>query len=219
MNKSKFFSLVFIFTAPLLIFVLYWMFFRPPSSFRGVSGPTTDILITEGVFKPGGYIDFKLSPNIKSTEGLYDAHIYTYAVKNSFENIDDSLWPMVHQQQYPKKWGNTLMGGSKIFSIKHRVWIPTDPLLSGKSIVFKLKYSIRFPTTLATNVFSNSNKEIKQTIEIDLENKQLTSEEIDWLENKRSQHRIIEEIIGATIIFLGFFWLYSVLIFIGVVKK
>lgn len=219
MNKSKKIALVISFTFPLLMFILYRIVFAPPSSFRGVNGPSTDNLSTKGVFKPGGYIDFTLSPDIKSTKGLYDANIITYAVNNSFDNIDDSLWPWVNQTRYPKKWGNTLSGGSRVFSIKHRVWIPDDPLLAGKSIVFKLDYKIRFPYSLASNLFKDSYEKISQTIEIDLENKQLTPEEITWLENKRSQHWIIEKIVGGTIIFLGFFWLYSVLIFVGVVKK
>jgi hypothetical protein len=217
MKKLKLRSLIIFLSIPILVCILY-ILASPPSTYRGIAGPVDEMLSTKGVFKPGGYIDFKLSPKIKSMRGYYEASIDTYSVLFETQERSDSLWSAASHRKSRGKWGGTLGGSgrSSTFSITHRVGIPNDPLLAGRRIIFKLSYNIRFPESLATNLYKEVNENISDTITIDLENKQLTPEEIDWLER---DSRFVE-IFGIITIFLAFLWPgYGLLPVIRAIKK
>ena len=114
---------------------------------------------------PGGYVDFRFSPGIKSLNRLYHATIITYALPpDGF--IDDALWPY-NRADVGKKWGSSLSGSNHTFVVKHRVTILNDEALAGKTVRFLVRYSINYPERFGT-FFRNRYENFDEYILVEL---------------------------------------------------
>ena len=215
MTKEKRNTLILFLGLPLIILLLFLVSgIRPlpaPASYRSVNGPSTDMLRTAGVFRPGGYIEFRLSPDVKSINGLYKAAIITYAVTATGQSMDEALWPYERRDPQTKGWDESLVGGSRSFTVSHTVGIPDDPSLAGQRILFVLDYTISYPRKISDTLFDTSRIEYETSIFVDLEDQLLTPEERSWKEQVQRQDQdfnIVGEVAGILIIFGGFFWIF-----------
>jgi len=215
MTKEKRKTLIFFLGIPLIILLLMLIsgirILPTPASYRSADGPSTELIQTEGVFRPGGYIRFTLSPDVRSVNGLYKATIITYAVNSPNQSMDDALWPYERHDPHSKRWDDSLVGGSRSFTVSHTVNIPDDPSLAGRRILFILDYTISYPRKISETLFDTTRIVYEESIYVDLEDQLLTPEERSWKEQVQSQRQewnIVDEIAGILIIFGGFYWLF-----------
>jgi hypothetical protein len=164
-------------------FLLVTLMYRgtnPPERPRGVEGPSTDVLNTSGIFKPGGYVDFEYSPGIESLKGLYKGLVITYALPPDNAIIDEALWPYV-RRDFGRDWGRSLSQGSnRSFSVKHRVAIPNDETLAGTKVVFLMRYSLYYPVRYGADNFREKHEKFDEYVMVELSNAPAAPEELAW---------------------------------------
>ncbi len=127
-------------TLPLIIFLLVISLPQPPEGFQRVDGPSEDMLSTRGVFGPGGYIDFRLSPSIESLRGESSARIEIRPVFTERQLQDGLSWLSQRSGDDQPDWGSsfTSLTGSiprETFLIRNTMDIPNDPLLSERGFL------------------------------------------------------------------------------------
>ncbi len=215
-TKSKSIAVIIAVTFPLFIFFLIISLTQTPEDFRAVGGPSRDMLSTRGVFSPVGYIEFTLSPDIRSLRGYYAARIEIRPVFTEKQLQNGFSWPSIRGGDDQPHWGTrfTFTTGTirkEAFSVKTRMDIPNDPLLSGESISFHLMYAITYPDLAAGGKFANYLKEIHQEIEVSIGD-ELPSETIAWVEHNRTEGaQLAARNKGLGLAVLSFIWFCAIM--------
>jgi len=168
-----------------LIFFILVKALNPPKGYQIVEGPSTDVLTTSGILKPGGYVDFVYSPGIKSIKGLYKCTIITNAMSADHPNLNDTLWPY-SRQDVGKDWGDSLpRGEQKTFTIQHRVEIPNDEMLAGTQIIFNIEYFLFYPTQSSYGEFRQENETLVEEIAVEISDIPPTAQELSWSQARK----------------------------------
>ncbi len=181
---------------------LYRHFVIRPEGFKTVDGPSKDMLSTQGVFKPGGYIEFILKPGIDSIKGNHSARteVTPYLTGKqlqtglSFPNSTLGDTEPHWGERFSSHTGSILVMG---FTVKNKIDIPLDLRLAGEMITFHLNYYIVYPGAAGNNSFQNYYERIDQNIEVTID--ELSPEEEAWV---MQDVRSISGIRGFAFIFL-----------------
>jgi len=153
---------------------------RTPASYRGVDGPSQSGVSTNGVFKPGGYIKFIFKPDIDSVGGLYNGTVTTRPVPPEDTSVE--LWES-GDEFCGSYWNYKIEGKSnEPIKIEHKINIPNEEFLLGKSVLFQLQYSFTYPYSFGSRNFVEKDENIEKSILIELDDISLSDEEIAWLE-------------------------------------
>lgn len=137
-----------IFLASIIPFLVALLLTASPKSYRATKGPSTDIIETEGVFKPGGYINFTLSPGIESLKGYHKGTVNVYPLYPDDMNQDNLMWSKTGFIPFGRDWGSSMSGSDKsmkTFKVKHKIVIPNEEHLAGQEVAFYISYSIIYP--------------------------------------------------------------------------
>lgn len=182
-----------VFLASALVSVFVYFLSAPPKSYRETVGPSTELIETKGVFKPGGYVKFTFSPEIKSLKGLYKGEVNVYPLSPDDTNKDHTIWQESGYERVGRDWGGFMSGSDKsmkMFSIKHRIDIPNSENLAGQEVVFYSSYSITYPIYAGaapgvnTYLFKEESKDLNEQVLVKLENTTLSAEEMQWMDKR-----------------------------------
>ena len=204
-----------------LLFVIAILITSPPKSYRATKGPSTEFLKTEGVFKPGGYIKFEFSPEIKSLKGYNKGSVNVYPLNP--ENVDTKfpVWAETGFIAFGRNWGGSMSGSDKsmkVFTIKHRMEIPADDELAGIEVVMLARYSMTYPVFVGAApgvnryTFRDESKNMDEYIIIQLKNETFTQEEMAYKDKINGILGIFSSLLILVSIFAGFIALIRIFI-------
>ncbi len=184
-------------------FLLVGLMYRltdPPNSQRPVDGPSTDVLKSSGIFKPGGYVDFEFSPGIESIKGLYKGQVVTWAsLGNAYKS--EALWPHV-LRDVGRDWGRSLpQGFARSFSVTHRVAIPNDESVAGKNVTFLMDFSLAYPVRVDVDSFRQEREGFEEYLTIELSSEPATPDELAWAQTW--EPGMLVEILSVALFLVG----------------
>ncbi|WP_141680011.1 MULTISPECIES: hypothetical protein [Tessaracoccus] len=167
-----------------LVFVGGYLVTRPPSSYEAVAGPSEQGVNTEGVFRPGGYIDIEFHPGIASIRGHYrgTAQIRLYQGGDSSDAWLDVQMPI------GKDWPNSFSGDpdEEDFTVEHRVYLPDDEVHPGRAELV-LNYQLFYPVdagpgSALTSYFKDASGREHVSVPVELSAERLSPAEVAWLD-------------------------------------
>lgn len=174
----------------IITLILGFLLEQPPKSYRAIEGPTTEFIKTEGVFRPGGYVKFTLSPKIESIGGHYKGDVTFYPLSPDDMDQDHTVWPET-KFEFGHAWGDSISSRSyEAFSIKKEVSIPNDENLAGQEIVFFASYNINYPVS-DYPYFRNECERVEESVLVKLGNTTLSPEEEDWKEMNENNYFLL----------------------------
>ncbi|MHA6524699.1 hypothetical protein [Tessaracoccus sp. G1721] len=191
--------------ASLVVFAAAHLLMRPPSSYQAVEGPAMKGVSTEGVFRPGGYIDIEFHPGIASIKGHYrgtaDVRVYPLS--------DDDAGPWLDvQMPVGRDWPNSFSGDpdERDFTVEHRVYLSHDDVRAGEAEMV-LDYQLFYPVdagpgTALTSYFKNVSSRENVSLTIQLSDEPLTPDEVAWMDRTR-QWSGAADILGAVALTVG----------------
>jgi len=217
--KSNRFKWGVVLIVSVILFVIVVLINNPPKSYRETKGPSSGFIDTEGVFKPGGYIKFEFSPEIKSLKGYKKGFVNVYPLYPNNINIDYTVWDETGYIAFGRSWGESMTGSDKsmqTFTIKHKMEIPNEERLAGEEIVMCARYSISYPvfTGFASGInrytFRNESKNLDEYITILIKDEKFTLQEERHLQKVKGPLGSFSTIIGLASIFFGFYALIRI---------
>lgn len=191
--------------ASVLLFAAVHFAMRPPSSYQSVEGRSEKGVSTEGVFRPGGYIDIEFHPGIESIKGHYrgTANVRVYPL------TDDAGEPWLDvQMPIGRDWPNSFSGDpdERDFTVEHRVYLPDDDVPTGGAELV-LNYQLFYPVdagpgTALTSYFENVSDSRYASLTIELSGDRLSADEVAWM-NRSGQWAAVANALTAAALIVG----------------
>lgn len=186
MRVMRSIAFVFIFVVIVLLVLgglgyFYYAYFTPPSpkpqGFK--PGPSSSMVSTQGLFKPGGFIEFVVDPKIKSVHGIYRATIFINPALNENMREGGIVWPGGRMESshcdegehVSGCWGDRITGSMWVRSMTFvvRLDIPNNPSLSGQEIPIEFTVELLYPSKVDDYHFVDEQVEIHETFWILIE--------------------------------------------------
>lgn len=196
------------------IFFIAHLLSRPPASYKAEVRPGPSGLRIEGVFRPGGWVEFEFSPGIESISGKYKANVVTQAFKADGQG-GGMLWPE-DARDVGRDWGGSMGGKPSLstFKVKHRVAIPNEEHLKGAQVHFRLFYNVSYPVPAGAapgvnrSYFTNTSERIDTSVNVELGDTTLSPAEVRWKESQGGFVDTLATLLALVSIGLFFFGLF-----------
>ena len=175
--------LIVVVTLTFVIALLVYATEIPPQSLRAVDGPSAGGLSTRGVFRPGGYIELTLHPSIESVDGRHSATVEITPALTEVQRQDGLSGPTQYFEG-DHDWPSSIkLESSESFSVTHKIGVPDDSQIAGRTILLDMTYKISYPRFAGVDQYDVAWADVRKEIAVTI-GAELSPDEMAWRERQ-----------------------------------